>query len=233
MGIKMKKFWVITLLPITVFAAAILPGGSWMQSCDTGSATYFFGVLRAKCKKSDGTMNDFTRLNYKHDCQLKSLVKNDNGILTCEQPKSQTMVINGNTNFPGGNWVGSCKSGKATLNGAMLIADCRTNQGIYKPAAIDLSHCAPGSAVNNQNGTLVCAAGTNNANDGLPGGQWRENCKLKSATLSLNVLRAECKNWSGQYFTEILFYSDCKKGSAVSSDLDRGDLKCDQKKRKW
>lgn len=232
----MKKYLVTFLLTISssLVAADNLPSGSWMQSCDASSATMTNGVLSANCKMANGFFNKLATLNYK-TCQTNSPVKNDNGKLACEQQANgNNDSNNSDVAFPGGDWVSSCKTSSATLNGNMLIAKCRNNQGQTVPAAIDVSTCGVNPSIHNDDGHLTCGGSYNggnssNNNDGLPGGNWRQNCDVKAATMSMNVLRTQCKTWSGSYFPQFLFYDNCKAGSTVSSSRDSGDLKCDSK----
>ena len=225
----MKKLILILSLPFCGFADN-LPNGSWQKSCSVSSASYFKGVLTSSCAKNGGVLQNISKLNYQQNCQIDSLVDNDNGNLVCVTPKAAPDNRSA-TQFPGGDWVVSCKTDSASINGTMLIAKCRNDQGQFIPAAIDLATCKTNPLVHNQNGSLSCTANREKPEkDGLPAGQWRENCKVKAATLSMNVLRAQCKTWSGSYFSQFLFYDNCKTGSSVSSDTDSGDLSCDQAK---
>lgn len=228
----LKKLILILSLPLLVLAES-LPNGSWQQSCNVNNASYFKGILTSACAKNGGDVQTVSKLNYAESCQTDSLVKNDNGNLVCVTPKE---IINshnqGQMQFPGGNWVTSCRTDSASLNGTMLISKCRNNQGQFIPAAIDLSMCENNPLVQNDNGSLRCTLSNSKRKpeDGLPAGQWRENCDVKNATFSMNVLKAKCKLWSGKYFSQLLFYDRCQVGSSVSSNTDSGDLSCDQSK---
>lgn len=216
----------------TIASADNLPGGSWMQSCDASSASFINNTLSANCKLSNGFLNKLATLDYS-TCQPGTPVKNENGRLVCEQPKNNNSGSSSNSNvaFPGGDWVASCKTSSASINGNMLIAKCRNNSGQSVPAAIDLSSCGANPSIHNDDGHLTCggAYSGGSSSDGLPGGNWRQNCDVKGATMSMNVLRTKCKTWSGSYFSQFLFYNNCKTGSTVSSDKDSGNLTCDNK----
>lgn len=228
----LKKLILILSLPLLVLAES-LPNGSWQQSCSVSNASYLKGVLISACTKNGGDIQTISKLNYAESCQTNSLVKNDNGNLACVTPK---VIMNNSehiqAHFPGGNWVTSCRTNSASINSGMLITQCRNNQGQFIPAAIDLSTCKNDQLVDNDNGRLSCNRRSSNKkfNDGLPAGQWRENCDVKGATLSMNVLHTKCKLSSGNYFPQMLFYDNCQVGSSVSSDSRTGDLSCDQSK---
>lgn len=231
----MKKtviFWSCIVLS-GIAGADNLPGGSWMQSCDASSASFINNTLSANCKLSNGFFNKLATLDY-GSCQPGTPVKNDNGKLACEQPKNNNSGGGNSSNvaFPGGDWVTTCKTSSASLNGTMLIAKCRNNDGQPVAAAIDLATCGANPSIHNDNGHLTCGGsydGGSASSDGLPGGNWRQNCDVKGATMSMNVLRTKCKTWSGNYFPQFIFYDNCKTGSAVSSDKDSGNLSCDNK----
>ena len=186
-----KLILILSLLPLLVLAES-LPNGSWQQSCSVNNASYFKGILTSACAKSGGSVQIISKLNYAESCQTNSLVKNDNGNLVCVMPKE---IINSHTQgqmqFPGGSWVTSYRTDSASLNGTMLISKCRNNQGQFIPAAIDLSTCQNSPLVQNNNGSLSCKLSNakKKFEDGLPAGQWRENCDVKNATFSMNVLR--------------------------------------------
>ncbi|MDD3266422.1 MAG: hypothetical protein PHC75_04490 [Burkholderiales bacterium] len=238
-----------------------LPGGTWLNSCNSSKATFKGGVLKAFCNKSAYTSGVNATLDYASNCKPNSLVKFSNGELMCDVGGNNSGGFNptpnqtNNTdNLPSGSWISSCDVRGATMRGTILITDCKNSRGEYISTALDLKSCTSNAQVSNSNGNLTCSSSqgfnpnpnnnsnsqgfnpspNNNANDELPSGNWRNYCNVSTATLSdLNVFEAKCKQSAFKgYFTKWFNYGECVVGSGVNYDTKREEFSCVEKK-KW
>lgn len=148
-----------------------LPGGSWVNSCKNVEVKG--NSLRADCRRHDGSWNraglDFTR--------CPAGLRNNGGRLECESRGWSNWGNNGwpnngwgnngwsnngwgnnnwarynNGRVPNGSFRDSCRQER--VDGYVLRAKCRENDGDYRQAALDLRQC--GGDIFNQNGKLRC-----------------------------------------------------------------------------
>lgn len=123
-----------------------LPQGSYRQSCRN---TRMEGrdLLVAECRRQNGNYRT-TRLDI-DECRGRDIA-NDNGHLQCG---GRTFGGNYGYQIPGGSWSQSCRNARILRDD--LVAECRTVNGNWIPARVDLDECR-GRAISNENGRLRC-----------------------------------------------------------------------------
>ena len=123
--------------------------------------------------------------------------------------------------LPSGSYQQSCRG--ANLNGNMLSAQCPNSRGAPVFSSIDTNGCR-GRDIRNDNGYLRC-----DANGGpqpprppqVPAGSYQRSCR--SATVSGDVLRAQCADERGRYQSASLNIRPCGNRDIYN---DRGRLGC-------
>lgn len=228
----MFKKIIIGLIPALSFASGWMPGGSWTNSCT--NASFHRGVLTAQCKTANGGTQT-SSLRYDEACEHDSSLTNENGVLTCQHARSSDSDDDDGQyadNLPGGNWKHKCKVSSATLVNGIFSADCKSGFGVKEIKTLNYSQdCAPGSKIHydHRSRQLICGSMRQNSqqpDDGLPAGDWRQHCDAAGARMVGNVLHASCKNWVGSSWPQTLSYDRCKPNSPVVYDSDDDDLKC-------
>lgn len=228
--------------------ASILPGGTWLSTCNSSKATFSGGVLKAFCNNPGSVGGVNASLDYANNCKPNSLVKFSNGELMCDMGGSSSGGFNPNPNnggfnptpnntdnLPSGSWISSCDVRGATMRGTILIADCKNNQGKYNSAALDLKSCGNNVSVSNSNGSLTCNSSQgfnptpdNSYSDGLPSGSWRKYCDVSTGKMTnLGNFEAKCKSSpSGILFLTWFDYDNCDVGSGVNYDARKEEFYC-------
>lgn len=119
------------------------PLGSWLKTCSNSKFDPDTGTLEADCYKQYGYTNHST-LNYRNMCLLRSLVSNNNGVLTCDSPA------------PAGSYRQTCLDPSINMATGTMTATCENNQGFHNYASLsNFQQCEWG--IDNVNGQLVCA----------------------------------------------------------------------------
>jgi hypothetical protein len=151
---------IVVALICALWAAApawAQPNGSYLRTCrDLRVAGKYRpdALLTAECQTRKGYWRE-SSLYYKH---CRGDIYNDNGTLRCEGGQA------GNPgSLPAGSWRASCRD--AFLDARTLHAECRTFNGRWTDARLNMNAC-PWGPVANDNGRLVCGGGPG----GGPGG---------------------------------------------------------------
>lgn len=246
----MKKL-LICLLPVSAVMAMAnpnsgqLPGGSWVNDCNSSQATFKNGELQAFCNSGGGLLGGtLSKLDYSVNCKPGATVSYKSGELMCDTDDSSNMNNAANNNerptwLPGGNWVNYCNKNQATFKNGQLQAFCDGNNGLMGGTLSRLDYstnCKPGSKVNYKNGELMCAGRHENVvvptSDGLPNGNWRNSCDVQSASMTASKLfRADC-NVKGLFGMTVQIdkkfnYGGCPAGSGINYENE--NFSCDSR----
>lgn len=239
----MKKFLLPLLLMNSLcFAFGSMPDGPWREKCSNNDLKKSFsdGVMTAFCGPGykDFFGGTSVKLNYTEECQPNSQVDYVNGQLICLSPKSNLI-----SNLPGGSWLSSCNSSKATYSNGILKAFCNKQGSIGGVnSTLDYANnCKPNSLVKFSNGELICYTSNNgsqgfnpnsggfnpapnNNADNLPIGDWINSCDVRGATMRGTILITDCKNNKGKYSSAALDLRTCENNVSVSNN--NGSLIC-------
>jgi hypothetical protein len=175
-----------------------LPSGDWYVSCRNYRLEGPF--LRAECRNRVGVWR-FTEINYR---QCAGDIRNVNGRLICDVDYED---------LPRGDWIRSCRN--FSLDGNLLRAECRDNQGRYRYTQLNIRNCR--DDVSNRNGTLVCGRGND---DDLPPGNWRSSCR--DYYVDNRVLYAECRTTRNTWRDTSIDLRNCRR--PISNE--NGNLTC-------
>lgn len=124
-------------------------------------------------------------------------------------------------NLPSGSYQQTCRG--ANLNGNILSAQCPNSRGAPVFSSIDTNSCR-GRDIRNDNGYLRCDAGGGPQPPRppqVPTGSYQRSCR--SATVSGDVLRAQCADERGRYVSASLNIRPCGNRDIYN---DRGRLGC-------
>ena len=213
-----------------------IPDGSYAASCR--NVVVSGTRLIADCQTSEGYYAP-TALDMRR-CRGGD-IWNEDGVLVCEgaprpTPRPETVEL------PRGSYRDSCQN--AAIAGIYLSAQCAASDGGVNFTSIPYRDCR--GDIFNRDGDLACdgvnvriaprvqpvVAEPQQTEEGdliqpraarmqLPGGSWAESCR--SATLSGDILAAECLDGQGNWVPTALPVSSCNGAEIVNQN---GQLSC-------
>jgi len=158
----MKKFLHVGLFILFILASGMLialPEGNYIQSCN--SCSEFNNSLRCSCNDQQGFPR-FTQLDYEDCDPNNNYITNQNGTLTCGDPKYSSYnhhyyshQDDEQSNLPYGNYQQTCQ--QCYVNGDKLHCVCLTQNQQPQATSIGIHHCYKDHReIVNTNGNLTC-----------------------------------------------------------------------------
>ena len=189
---------ICTFFLLTYARAETLPPGSYKETCRNYTVMGY--LLRAQCKKQDGSWRD-TSILYN---RCEGDIWNDNGELKCHGKYSY---------LPKGSYKETCRD--YYVEGDGLKAWCKRQDGSWHNSSIDFKNCK--DDIWNDNGQLTC-----NQYSRVPEGSYKQKCR--GYNVEGNRLEAQCKKRDGTWRNTSINFKNCK------GDIwnDNGELKCDR-----
>jgi len=192
---------------------AIQGGDQYHEHC---SYTYNDnGVIYALCDSDDKLL----KLNYQHDCADNAEIRFEDNRLVCSKNRYQYLdsCIPVSVKQPDGI-VG------------MVTAQCKGENGVLHDgfSTLDSSLCAPGSDIQNLNGSLICGQYAS----WIPKGEYLSRCSIwfysrDPHAKDYGVIGATCPDDKGVFdFVKLNYLNECFTGSTISVS-PRGYLRCD------
>jgi hypothetical protein len=180
---------------------AVLPGGSWRQSCRDGHLRPSDQIMVAECRTVGNQWKTAT-LRLSAQCQNAA---NTDGTLRCAD-----------YDLPPGSWSQSCAN--AYVDGSKLRANCYdNNRNLLPMSELDLSVCH--KSVTNLNGHLLCGGWSD-----LLGGSWLQSCR-NMAWDGGGQIFAQCRTSAGGWRDSTLIISQCQGRGAMNNN---GVLTCNR-----
>lgn len=209
-----------------VFGSAAMakapPPGSYRDTCR--DLYVEADTLYGECKTAKGKWKKTWISGYEF---CDGDIVNRGGILDCDGGRkvdySRPAPPPAKGDLPPGGWVNDCRD--AVIDGYVLRATCRDNQGTWRPTWIDTRQCRDG-VFEIDDGFFVCVAApppplVEPMKDLLPSGPWTENCR--SGAVKQFQMRAECFAGGNQWLITDLDLRKCKRNNVAAPD---GRLRC-------